>query len=139
MGMEINTAQLLFDFIRFNNDMIKFLAGVARHSKNAHRSTTLINLSLECRLFIEQLQAEIKNLSKTMDTMHNVEYNELNVPLPNVDQSISNNGSAIAIAKINLLLKNYSSALSSEKLLATTRTLLKTHHAIIDSYTKKMR
>lgn len=139
--MKTTIAQVLFDFIRMNDTLIKFMNVANRKSKNVELCKTYVNISLECRIFLEQLNAEIKTQKQVLndtlifEPMVNIKWA---ITLEDDKHTSPNTVEAKAMNQLMIMIANYSKILEVTELRPTTHTMMATQRKTLEAYAREL-
>lgn len=140
--MKITVVQVLIDFIGMQNVLIKFTNAASRQSSNSEQSGIYVNISIESRIFIEQLNAEINVQRKILDDLIEIEPLENLIDVLLVENHTTNSRNTVlarADNPLTIITNNYSKVLKCRQLPPTTLTLLTTQYKILEKYLRDLR
>lgn len=140
--MKIYWAQILFDLIGMHNVLIKFMNAASRKSNDPKLCNIYVNISLESRIFLEQLNAEINVQRRILNDSVEINSFESLRDFSLLEGTATHSDEIIrreAKSQLAIFTRNYSNLLRCQTIAPTTFTLLTTQHGILEKYLRNLR
>lgn len=140
--MRTTLAQILFDLIGMMNTLIRFMNVANRKSDKLDITVVYVNLALEARIFLEQLNAEINTQRNKLNVIIEIEdLKNLKEPLLLENTPNRTNESILhsAYDQLQILIENYQRIFVCKDIPPTTLTLLNTQLRVLEGYSEQLK